>query len=217
MLTVLLGIVVLGVLVFVHELGHYAGAKALGVRVLKFSLGFGPELLGFTAKGTRYVIAAFPLGGFVKMAGDSPDATDREGASDEFYSRPWWSRMIIAVSGPGMNLFFAFLACVVMYAVGIKFLDFESVVGSVEPRSVATEYGFTDRFGNRKHPLYGRMDFHNGLDIAAPYRTPIIAPADGVVTYSAYEKSKGRALTIDHGMGLYPRDGVPSKRRLFSA
>ena len=99
MVTILTGIAVLGVLVFVHELGHYAGAKALGVRVLKFSLGFGPELLGFTARGTRYVIAAFPLGGFVKMAGDRPDATDREGGSDEFYSKPWWSRMIIAVLG----------------------------------------------------------------------------------------------------------------------
>jgi regulator of sigma E protease len=143
-LTILLGIAVLGVLVFVHELGHYAGAKALGVRVLKFSLGFGPELLGFTRKGTRYVIAALPLGGFVKMAGDSPDASEREREGDEFYSKPWWARLIVAISGPGMNLFFAFLACTAMYAVGIRFLDFESVLGRVEPRSVATEYGFVD-------------------------------------------------------------------------
>ncbi|KPJ59915.1 MAG: hypothetical protein AMJ46_09080 [Latescibacteria bacterium DG_63] len=144
MLTILMGVVVLGVLVFVHELGHYTGAKALGVRILKFSLGFGPELVGFTARGTRYVIAALPLGGFVKMAGDSPEATDRTGEGDEFYSKPWWARLIIAVSGPGMNLFFAFLACTAMYLVGIRFLDFESVVGRVEPRSVATQYGFAD-------------------------------------------------------------------------
>ncbi|UCF77676.1 MAG: RIP metalloprotease RseP [Candidatus Eiseniibacteriota bacterium] len=144
MVTILVGIVVLGVLVFVHELGHYAGAKAMGVRVLKFSLGFGPELVGFTVRGTRYVLAAFPLGGFVKMAGDSPDSSEREGGSDEFFSKPWWARMLIAVSGPGMNLFFAFVACMAMYAVGIRFLDFESVVGHVEPRSVATEYGFAD-------------------------------------------------------------------------
>lgn len=77
---------------------------------------------------------------------------------------------------------------------------------------VQGEYMFTDRFGNRKHPLYNRQDFHYGLDIAASYQTPIIAPAEGVVTYAAYETSKGRALTIDHGMGLFPRDGVPSKR-----
>jgi regulator of sigma E protease len=144
MLTILMGIVVLGVLVFVHELGHFAGAKALGVRVLRFSLGFGPEIVGITRRGTRYAIAALPLGGFVKMAGDSPEGSDRKGESDEFFSKPWWGRLIIALSGPGMNLFFAFLACAAMYLVGIRFLDFESVLGHVEPRSLATEYGFVD-------------------------------------------------------------------------
>ncbi|MFH0779201.1 MAG: RIP metalloprotease RseP [Candidatus Eisenbacteria bacterium] len=144
MLTILMGIVVLGLLIFVHELGHFASAKALGVRVLKFSLGFGTELVGFTFRGTRYLIAAIPMGGYVKMAGENPNAEERAGAPDEFSSKPWWARMIIAASGPGMNLVFAFLACTMMYAVGVRFLDFESVLGRVEPRSVATEYGFAD-------------------------------------------------------------------------
>jgi len=78
---------------------------------------------------------------------------------------------------------------------------------------VQGEYVFTDRFGKRIHPLYRRVDFHSGLDISAPYRTPIVAPADGKVTYSGYDKAKGMTLTIDHGVGLYPRDGVPSKGR----
>ena len=142
MLTILAGALVLGVLMFVHELGHFASAKALGVRVLKFSLGFGPEVIGFSVRGTRYLIAALPVGGFVKMAGESPDAPERTGASWEFYSKPWWARMLIAVSGPAMNLFFAFLACGAMYVVGVRFLDFESVVGRVVPGSLATQYGF---------------------------------------------------------------------------
>jgi murein DD-endopeptidase MepM/ murein hydrolase activator NlpD len=76
---------------------------------------------------------------------------------------------------------------------------------------VQGEYVFTDRFGKRIHPLYRRVDFHSGLDISSPYRTPIIAPADGKVTHSGYDKAKGMTLTIDHGVGLYPRDGVPGK------
>jgi regulator of sigma E protease len=144
MLTILAGALVLGILMFVHELGHFASAKALGVRVLKFSLGFGPELIGFSLRGTRYLIAALPIGGFVKMAGESPDSPERTGAGWEFYSKPWWARMTIAVCGPAMNLFFAFLACAAMYVVGVRFLDFDSVVGRVEPSSVATKYGFAD-------------------------------------------------------------------------
>jgi regulator of sigma E protease len=144
MLTILAGALVLGILMFVHEMGHFASAKALGVRVLKFSLGFGPELIGFSLRGTRYLIAALPIGGFVKMAGESPDSPERTGAAWEFYSKPWWARMVIAVCGPAMNLFFAFLACAAMYVVGVRFLDFDSVIGRVEPSSVATKYGFVD-------------------------------------------------------------------------
>jgi regulator of sigma E protease len=88
------------------------------VRVLKFSLGFGPRLVGFKRKGTDYVISAFPMGGFVKMAGESPESGESTGAADEFLSKPWWARMIIAVAGPAMNLIFAFVACSMMYVVG---------------------------------------------------------------------------------------------------
>ncbi len=144
MQTVLMGVVVLGILVFVHELGHFVGAKVLGVRVLKFSLGFGPRLIGFARKGTDYVISAFPMGGFVKMAGESPEEGENTGAPDEFLSKPWWARMVIAFAGPAMNLVFAFVACSMMYVVGIRYIDFESVVGRVEPGSVATQYGFSD-------------------------------------------------------------------------
>jgi len=144
MLTILAGALVLGILMFVHELGHFASAKVLGVRVLKFSLGFGPELVGFSLRGTRYLIAALPIGGFVKMAGESPDSPERTGAAWEFYSKPWWARMVIAVCGPVMNLFLAFLACAAMYVVGVRFLDFDSVVGRVEPSSIASRYGLVD-------------------------------------------------------------------------
>jgi murein DD-endopeptidase MepM/ murein hydrolase activator NlpD len=81
---------------------------------------------------------------------------------------------------------------------------------------VAGDHVFTDHFGKRVHPLYRREDFHTGLDISAAYGTPIVAPADGKVTYAGYDKSKGATLTIDHGVGLSPRDGVPTRRHFMT-
>lgn len=98
-------IVLVGVLIFVHELGHFAWAKFFGVRVLKFSLGFGPKIAGFTRGGTEYVIAAFPLGGYVRMLGESPyDVVEGQDEGHAFSQQPLWKRTIIVFAGPAMNL-----------------------------------------------------------------------------------------------------------------
>src|SRR5436853_6757678 len=81
--SILAFVFVLGALIFVHELGHFLMARRIGVRVLTFSLGFGPKLIGFRRGGTEYCISAVPLGGYVKMAGEKPDET-RIAAPDEF-------------------------------------------------------------------------------------------------------------------------------------
>ena len=94
---------VLGVLIFVHELGHFVMARRIGVRVLTFSLGFGPKLLGFRRGDTEYCISAVPLGGYVKMAGETPEDA-RTGADDEFLSKTKWQRFQVLVMGPIMNL-----------------------------------------------------------------------------------------------------------------
>src|SRR5687768_15948150 len=98
-------IVLVGVLIAVHELGHFAWAKFFGVRVLKLSLGFGPKIAGFTRGGTEYVIAAFPLGGYVRMLGEAgaDDIREEEQAS-AFSHQPLWKRTIIVFAGPAMNL-----------------------------------------------------------------------------------------------------------------
>ena len=95
-------VVVLGVMILVHELGHFIAAKWFGVRVLTFSLGFGKRLVGFQSGGTDYRISALPFGGYVKMAGDDPSEA-RQGEPTEFLSRPRWQRLVIAVMGPAMN------------------------------------------------------------------------------------------------------------------
>src|ERR1043165_4060968 len=105
--TNLLGIViVLGVLIFVHEAGHFLVAKLFRVRVLVLSLGFGKRLLGFRRGGTDYRVSLIPLGGYVRMAGDMPEE-GRSGTPDEFLSKPKWQRFLILVAGPCMNLFLA--------------------------------------------------------------------------------------------------------------
>ena len=108
---------VLGVLVFVHELGHFLAAKRVGIRVLKFQLGFNPTIVSFRRGDTEYGIGALPLGGYVKMAGENPEDARATGrVPDEFLSKTKWQRFQVLIMGPVMNLLLAFvLTAVVLY------------------------------------------------------------------------------------------------------
>jgi len=134
---------VLGVLIFVHELGHFVMARRIGVRVLTFSLGFGPKLLSFRRGDTEYCVSAIPLGGYVKMAGESPDDA-RTGAADEFLSKTKWQRFQVLVMGPVMNLALAVIVMALVLYQGAQLPAFESqpvVVGSFVEQSVAAAAG----------------------------------------------------------------------------
>jgi len=120
MLSILSAIVVLGILIFVHELGHFIFAKFLGVGVEKFSLGFGPKLLGRKMGETEYLISAFPLGGYVKMVGEGDETT--QGAEQDprsFAAKAPSHRIAIVLAGPVFNLLFAMLVFVVIYMIGV--------------------------------------------------------------------------------------------------
>ena len=130
---------VLGVLVFVHELGHFLAAKRVGIRVLKFQLGFNPTILSFQRGDTVYGIGALPLGGYVKMAGDNPDE-ERSGHSDEFLSKTKWERFQVLVMGPTMNILLAVVALAVVLYHGSEmpaYQDQPPVVGTVVTGSPA--------------------------------------------------------------------------------
>lgn len=105
---------VLGVLVFVHEFGHYAVAKLCGVRVEVFSLGFGKRLWGFRRGDTDYRLSLLPVGGYVKMSGENP-MEDRTGDPGEFMSHPRWQRFLIAIAGPAMNILLAICILTTLY------------------------------------------------------------------------------------------------------
>ena len=131
-------ILVLGALIFVHELGHFLVAKRAGVRVLKFSLGFGPKIIGFTRGGTEYLLSAIPLGGYVKMLGEDPkeEVADPEGS---FSAKPVGWRSLIILAGPGSNLLLAIAIFWVVFMIGVPTLA--TKVGDVMQGLPAYEAG----------------------------------------------------------------------------
>jgi regulator of sigma E protease len=139
-MTLLYFLIVIGILVFVHEFGHFVMAKRAGVRVEKFSLGMGPKLFGFKKGDTEYVISALPLGGYVKMAGENPDE-DPTGSPDEFQSKTVWQRAKIAFTGPFTNIVLAFIVMPFVFMVGTYTLG-PAKVGFVEKDSSAEHAGF---------------------------------------------------------------------------
>lgn len=143
-------LVIMTLLVFVHEMGHFLIARRCGVRVEVFSIGFGPEIYGWTGRdsGTRWRISALPLGGYVKFFGDADAAsspTDQTSLSPEerrvsFHSKSVWQRMAIVAGGPLANLLFALIALMVLFMVlGRSYTP--AVIGVIDPNGPAAAAG----------------------------------------------------------------------------
>jgi regulator of sigma E protease len=165
--TLLSFLFVLGVLIFVHELGHFLVARRHGVRVLTFSLGFGPKILRVTRGDTEYCVSVIPLGGYVKMAGESPE-DQRSGQPDEFLSKTKWQRFQILFAGPAMNILLAIVVLAFVLAQGAQvkaYLDEPPVIAGVLPGSPAERAGLMP--GDRVLTVAGRdITTWEQLDIA---------------------------------------------------
>ena len=174
MITLLAFLFVLGVLIFVHELGHFLAARRHGVRVLTFSLGFGPKVLKVKRGDTEYCISVVPLGGYVKMAGENPE-DPRSGQPDEFLSKTKWQRFQILFAGPAMNIILAVVVTTFVLAYqGVQvavYWDEPAVIGSVVPGSSAEKAGLRrgDRIVNVAGDTVGTW---KDLDIAVGIRRP---------------------------------------------
>jgi regulator of sigma E protease len=163
--TLLSFLFVLGVLVFIHELGHFLLARWNGVRVITFSLGFGAKILKVQRGDTEYCISIIPLGGYVKMAGENPE-DGPSGRDDEFLSKTKWQRFQILIAGPAMNVVLAvvLLAVVLMQgATMLAYLDKPAVIGAVQPGSPAESAGLQPgdvitRFGTADIATWEHLD-----------------------------------------------------------
>jgi len=134
---------VLGVMIFVHELGHHIAAKLLGIRVDVFSLGFGRRLIGFKRGNTDYRISLLPLGGYVKMAGENYDE-ELTGDPGEFMAHSKTHRFLVAIAGPAMNLILALILVTTNFMWGIpvaQYLQQPAMIGSVQEGSAAEQAG----------------------------------------------------------------------------
>ena len=134
---------VLGVMILIHELGHFLAAKYFGIRVHVFSFGFGPRLFGFKYGDTDYRVCALPLGGYVKMAGEQA-ADETTGSDDEFQSKPRWQRFVVAIMGPAMNVFLAIFLLAGLYMYRYEkpaYQEGPAMIGWVDEESPAAASG----------------------------------------------------------------------------
>ena len=146
-------VITLGVLVFVHELGHFLFAKRAGVKVLKFSIGFGPRIFGWTRGETEYVVSWIPLGGYVKMLGENPgEEIPAEDRDRTLTSKPLLDKLLIVFAGPGMNLVLPILIFFLVAMTG--FPQITSTIGTVMPGSEAARAGIAP--GDRIVAIGGR-------------------------------------------------------------
>jgi regulator of sigma E protease len=171
---------VLGVMILVHEWGHFIAARIFGVRVDVFSIGFGPRLFGWKRGATDYRVSVLPLGGYVRMAGQDPTEIDSvgrsateagsdmpTGAPDELMSKPRWQRAVISFAGPAVNLLFPILLLTVYFvAIGIPYPVFEDkpvVVTGLPANSMAGAAGLQpgDRvlsINGEQHPTFAEAE-----------------------------------------------------------
>lgn len=139
--------VILGILVLVHEFGHFIMAKIVGIRVERFSIGFPPRLFGKKFGDTDYCISAIPLGGYVKMSGMIDESMDQEGLKGEpweFMSKPLWARFLAIIGGPGFNFIFAafvFAGTIMYTGMDVSLKSEPPIVGGVIENYPADEIG----------------------------------------------------------------------------
>lgn len=177
-------VIVLGVMILIHEFGHFAAAKYFGVRVLTFSLGFGPRLFGIKSGDTDYRVSALPLGGYVKMAGDDP-SQERVGDPGEFLSKPRWQRLIIVVMGPTMNVFLAVASLTCLYRYHFEkqaYRDEPARVGAIKPNSPADKAGVKPgdlivKLGDLQNPDWEDTEIKIFTTVNEPI--PVVVNRDG--------------------------------------
>src|SRR5579863_9224922 len=175
-LTSLVAVVaVLGFMILIHEFGHYAVAKWLGVRVEQFAIGFGKRLIGFRKGETDYRINAIPLGGYVKMSGENP-MDQRTDDPREFMNHSRWHRFLIAIAGPAMNILLAIVLLTTVYMVHYEYpavYDKPAVIEGIKKDSAAAQAGLQPgdritRIDGIENPSWEQIQLEEALSPGQP-------------------------------------------------
>ncbi|HEY1809518.1 MAG TPA: RIP metalloprotease RseP [Acidobacteriaceae bacterium] len=210
-------LLVLGIMVLVHEFGHFAVAKLCGVRVEVFSLGFGTRLFGMKWGDTDYRVSALPLGGYVKMSGETP-GSETTGDPGEFGSHPRWQRVLIAVAGPVANFILAFVLMAGLYMMHNEvelYLSQPTVLDVVTPTSAAGLAGLKSgdriiRFDGQQNPTWEQLGDRAVLDANSTVPITVERTVDGQTRQFSTEllladPSKGQDFDIT-SLGLIPKE-----------
>ena len=217
LVSILSMLVVLGIMVLVHETGHFITAKLCGVRVEVFSIGFGKRLFGFKRGDTDYRISLLPLGGFVKMAGeysgDSGLVDTGTGDPAEFTSRPRWQRILIGLSGPAANFLLAFALMTGLYMMHNEvdaYLNGPAIVDYVPQSTPAAAAGVQggDRivqFGKEKNPNWQQVGIRMGIDGAATVPVTVARGAQNVTMQLPLAGAMSADGPDPLALGLEPR------------
>lgn len=194
-MTLLSAIILLGIIIFVHELGHFLFAKLMGVRVLKFSLGFGPRLLGKKIGDTEYLISSIPLGGYVKMLGETPgDELTEEEKPLAYNNQKVWKRFVIVFSGPFFNIVCAGVIFFFIFLYGFPVLVPE--VGSVMPDTPAEKAGLM------------KGDRIAGIDGSA------LTQWDEMTEIIHRSPGKAVSLTVERGSSTFRVTIIPERKKI---
>ena len=205
-LSIVIALLILGVIIVIHELGHFLVAKFFKIKVETFSVGFGPRLIGFRKGDTDYRISAFPLGGYVKMAGETP-MDEIKGLENEFLSKPKWQRFLVASAGPAMNVILAVGLITGLYIYGTdvpEFLIGQAVINVVEPGSPADRAGIKPgdqiaSFDGKDNPDW--QDVQNTVLTSPGRALPIVVDRNGKkLEFTITPERKGREEAGDVGM-----------------
>ncbi len=193
-------VILLGIMILVHEAGHFWAALSVGIRVETFSIGFGPRLFGFRRGNTDFRISAIPFGGYVRMLGDQPG--DENAANPEsFQAKARWQRAIVIIAGPLMNVLLAIALVTGLYMYGFpkEVPSPDAVISSVAPGSAAAAAGLQPgdrivRLGDKHNPNWQDVTTEETLN--ANHALPVVV------------KRKGRDLPLIVTPKMDPKDGV---------
>lgn len=210
MLTFVASVLIFGLLIFFHELGHFLVAKRVGIGVMEFAIGFGPRIAGFQSGETAYSLRAFPLGGFVRLVGEDPDEVQE---SDSFQKQAVWKRFSVIAAGPVMNFILAILLFSLIYFafLGVPVYD-SSAIGVVEPGGRAAQAGLLP--GDRIVSIQGETvrNWNEVVDLIH------VHPEQEIVIDFERENER-RSVTVkpardpQSGVGLI---GIRSETRLYA-